>query len=161
MSERLFSPDSDSGKALLEWWRELQNNSGARVELRRCRDFPQVLLVPEFHRLCNRMRPYMNRPSGWEPQLAAVAGLLAHVKQSGSRGLAEQMAEGDSPKVSQLRFRRFLQRERDDLYPAMIRLIHMLGDTANVLDLASVVFFWGEKTRQRLAFTYFPKVANK
>jgi len=165
MSEKLFAPGSGSADALLAWWDDLQKNNGARAELRRCKENAQVLLVPEFHRLCHRMRPFMANPSGWELQLSAVAGLLSHVKERSSQKLAEQMAEkranGDTPRVSQLRFRRLLQRERCDLYPAMIRLIHMLDNRVDLLDLATVVFFWGEKTRQQLAFTYFPKITNK
>jgi len=161
MSEKLFSPGSGSADALLAWWGELQKNNGARAELRRCKETAQILLVPEFHRLCHRMRPFMANPSGWELQLSAVAGLLAHVKERSSEKLAEQMADGDPPRVSQLRFRRLLQRERSELYPPMIRMIHMLDNRVDPLDLAAVVFFWGEKTRQQLAFSYFPKVTNK
>jgi len=69
--------------------------------------------------------------------------------------LAYQMAV-NPPKVSELRFRRLLQRERDDLYGAMIRILQKLDQTANLPDLFNSVFYWGDPVRKRWAFEYFP-----
>jgi CRISPR system Cascade subunit CasB len=66
------------------------------------------------------------------------------------------MAEGDKPKVSGLRFRRLLSIENhDELYQAMIRIIRLLDNNANIYDLAKKVYWWNEKTKKRLAYDYY------
>jgi len=161
-----FNPDAPAGQILGKFWQSLEDNKGDRAELRRCKNPEEVILVPAFHRLCNRIRPLMkNEQQGWEMRLAAIAGLLAHIGQLDvrRRTLAEQMAasKGDSPVVSELRFRRLLQRDRRDLYAALIRVLGLLDKTANPYDLAKSVYYWGDSERKRWAFAYFPHVPEK
>lgn len=156
-----FKPDAPLGEKLTEFWQELEEDKGARAQLRRCKTPEEVVMVPAFHRLCRHLRPLMKHErEGWEMRIAAIAGLLAHVRKLDSRKtLAEQMAEkrpgGDSPIVSELRFRRLLQRDRQDLFTALIRVLGLLDKRANPFDLARAVYYWGDKERKRWAFAYF------
>ncbi|MES9993562.1 MAG: type I-E CRISPR-associated protein Cse2/CasB [Candidatus Thiodiazotropha sp.] len=159
-----FNPDSPVGEILHSFWEGLETNKGDRAELRRCKQPEEVVLLPAFHRLCTRLKPLMKgEGQGWEVRIAAIAGLLAHVREVYPKmPLAEQMAgyKGDSP-VSELRFRRLLQRNRRDLYSAMIRVIRLLGEKANIHDMAESVYYWGDSQRRRWAFEYFPRVPEK
>lgn len=143
--------DSPATEALIRWWQGLDGNKGVRAELRRCDGPDQVIFHPAFQRLCRRLGP---SPQDLVP-LAAVVGLLSHVRQPSNQSLARQMA-GNPPVVSELRFRRLLQRDRTDLYGAMIRVLRMLDHTANLPDLISSVFYWGDGIRKKWAFDYFP-----
>ncbi len=169
-----FSPEFPLGDGLTEWWLSLKDNSASRAELRRCNSIVEVVMTPAFQHLCQRFKHYFQNDQYWQDRLAAIVGLISHLKhdQTGSvlaRGeqrvekLAEQMAEGsgDRPVVSELRFRRLLQRERDDLYTPMIRILRMLKGGANLYGLSESVFFWGDGIKKRWAYAYFPKVPAK
>lgn len=156
-----FKHDAPLGQILTEFWQGLEEDKGSRAQLRRCKTPDEVVMVSAFHRLCRRVRPLMkDEREGWEMRIAAIAGLLAHVRKLDSRkALAEKMAEkrpgSDSPTVSELRFRRLLQRERGELFGALIRVLGLLDKTANPFDLAQSVYYWGDKERKRWAFAYF------
>jgi len=151
----LFKKDAPATGILTRWWQNLENNKGTRAELRRCDSPEKVMFHPAFPHLCQQLEPWLGEEWNWELRLAAVVGLLSHVRKTTGQRLAYQMA-GNPPKVSELRFRRLLQRERDDLYGAMIRILQMLDQTANLPDLFNSVFYWGDPVRKRWAFEYFP-----
>lgn len=156
-----FSTDTPEGKHLQAWWESLNDTPSEKALLRRASSVNDVAMSRAFHQLCNKMRPFMNKEYGsWEDQMAAVAGLISHVRHTTEKSLAEQMA-GDPPTVSELRFRRLLQRDRDDLYVSMIRILKMLEQKANIFDLANSVFYWGSKVKKRWAYVYFPKTPSK
>jgi len=152
-----FQPDSEAGKIIHEWWQSLGNNTGERAMLRRAKSVDKVAMSRSFHQLCRRLQPFLQSEYHWEERLAAVAGLVSHVDVDGyvNQPIAEQMA-GDPPEVSELRFRRILQRDRGDLYKAMIRVLRMLDNRANIHDLANSVFDWGDPVKKRWAYRYFP-----
>lgn len=172
MNEK-FSPDSPLGKALAEWWLKLKDDTAGRAELRRCNSVAEVVMTPTFQHLCQRVKPCFANEDNWQDRLAAIAGLISHLKHEQARvlaggemrveKLAEQMAQsaGDRPVVSELRFRRLLQRERADLYAPMIRILRMLKGDANLYGLAESVYYWGDKTKKRWAYAYFPRVMAK
>lgn len=173
MSEK-FSPDFLLGKELAEWWLKLKDDTASRAELRRCDSIAEVVMTPVFQRLCQRLKHHFKNDNDWQDRLAAIVGLASHLKYdqvssvlaSGNKRvekLVEQMAQatGDRPVVSELRFRRLLQRERNDLYAPMIRILRMLKGQANLYGLAESVFFWGEGIKKRWAYAYFPKVPAK
>ncbi len=151
-----FSRDSSLGKHLASWWNDLGDRPGERAELRRAATVAEVVMTPAFQRECARFTGHFKGENGWEERLAAIIGLLAHVREQTSQDLAEQMA-GKPPVVSELRFRRLLQRNRGDLYAAMIRVIRMLKYRANIFDLAKSVYYWGDGIKKEWAFAYFPK----
>ncbi|MES9861948.1 MAG: type I-E CRISPR-associated protein Cse2/CasB [Candidatus Thiodiazotropha sp. LLP2] len=160
-----FSPDSPVGEILSSFWKGLENDKGNRAELRRCKQPEDVVMISGFHQLCARLKPFMkNEGAGWEMRIASIAGLLAHVRVLyPQKSLAMHMAEfkGDSPVMSELRFRRLLQRDRFDMYGALIRVIRLLDKKANIHDLAKSVYYWGDSERKRWAFEYFPRVPEK
>ena len=151
-----FSGDSSLGKHLFSWWNGLAERPGERAELRRAATVAEVVMTPAFQRICASFSGHFKGETGWEDRFAAIIGLLAHVRETSSQNLAEQMA-GKPPVVSELRFRRLLQRERGDLYVAMIRVIRMLKYRVNVFDLAKSVYYWGDSVKKEWAYTYFPK----
>ena len=150
-----FKKDAPATGILTRWWQGLENDKGTRAELRRCDSPEKVMFHPAFPRLCRQLEPLLREEWNWQLRLAAVVGLLSHVRQTTGQNLAYQMA-GNPPQVSELRFRRLLQRDREDLYGAMIRVLQMLDHTANLPDLMSSVFYWGDFVRKHWAFDYFP-----
>ena len=162
-----FKSDRAAGEILAAWWEALQQDSGGRARLRRCKSPDEVMLEPAFHRLVNRIQQLAGK-SGEELsdsdlyRLAAIAGLLAHVTGKDNKPLAERMADskGGRPLFSSLRFRRLLKEPLHELYPAMIRVIRQLDKKANLYDLANSVFYWGDAVRKRWALAYFPKVVD-
>jgi CRISPR system Cascade subunit CasB len=159
-----FDANQPLGAALQDWWEDLQQRPGDRAELCRAQTLTDVLLLPAFQRACLRFRPFFQYEQHWEPRLALVLGLVAHVRRTSDQKLAREMASPTSqepPVLSELRFRRLLQRERPDLLLAMIRVLRMLGHRANLHDLANSVYFWGDAVKRRWAFDYFPNVPEK
>lgn len=156
-----FDADKPLGEALQKWWSDLQERNADRAELRRARTVADVILLPAFQRAYPRFKPFFKNEENWEPRLAAILGLLSHVRKTTHEKMALQMAGKPKPVVSELRFRRLLQRDRNDVYFAMIRVLRMLGNTANLYDLANSVFYWGDKVKQDWAFTYFPNTLDR
>lgn len=166
-----FDPNSALGKALAELWQGLKDDPGTRAELRRCDDVAEVMMTPVFNRFCCRVKGlFEGSQNGWEARLAMVVGLLSHLKHehastvlNANKGLEKSfaalfvipMTEGDRPRVSELRFRRLLQRDASDIYPAMIRMLRMLNGNANLYGLAESVYYWGEKVKKDWAFSYW------
>lgn len=144
-------------QALFSWWKELENNKGDRAELRRCRSATDVAFTQAFYRF---LRAIDRKDRSNIDQLALIAGVLAHVeKNDPSNRIAEQMAtqkSGSNARVSGLRFRRLLKiDDREELYQALVRLIHLLNGTANIFSLAESAFYWSERTRKDWAYDYY------
>jgi len=170
-----FTPESEIGKALADFWLALKDNGAARAELKRCTSVQQVMLTPAFTRLLRKLQGFSSEQKLNEYQLAAIVGLVSHLKfdfestvleksRDPMEKLMSQMAElvsSDRPLVSELRFRRLIQCDRDDLYPAMIRIIRLMKGKANLFGLAQSVYFWGDAIKKRWAYAYFPRVPEK
>lgn len=161
-----FDANKPLGEALQQWWEELQNHNADRAELRRAKTVGDVILLPAFQRACLRLKPFFQHEENWEYRLAAILGLLAHIRQTSDKKLAHDMAspnikKKEPPVVSELRFRRLIQRDRADLYISMIRVLRMLGNKANLHDLAYSVYFWGDGVKRHWAFDYFPNTPDK
>ena len=155
-----FDADKPLGKLLQKYWEDLQQNRGDRAELRRAKSVNDIILMPVFQHTCLRFKPFFEDEENWEIRLAAVLGLLAHVRTTTNRELALQMT-GSPPVVSELRFCRLLQKDRRELFIAMIRVLRMLGNKANLHDLANSVYYWGNRAKREWAFAYFPNTPNK
>lgn len=170
-----FRHDAALGELLAEWWRDLANHKGARAELRRCASADAAEMTAAYQRLYySKLRPLLGGEEGaWNSRMAAIVGLASHLKHGDNVNagvlkasnkpvelFAGQMAEPMSAEralVSELRFRRLLQHEREQLYPAMIRVIRMLNGQANLFGLAESVFYWGEAVKKRWAYAYYAK----
>lgn len=155
-----FDTDKPLGEALQVWWNELQKRTGERAELRRAKNVTDVILLPAFQQACLRFKPFFHHEEHWQVRLAMILGLLAHVRKPTNQKLALQMAGKPKPEISELRFRRLIQRNRDELYLAMIRIIRQLGNQTNLHDLANSVYYWGDKVKQEWAYEYFPNTPD-
>ena len=154
MTDDTLAVDVPLTKLLRAWWQELQNDTGARAELRRCDRPETVMLHPAYARLHARFSARLRDKWHWEYRLACVVGLLSHVREHRDGRLAKQMG-GNPPLVSELRFRRLLQCDPDELYIRMIRVLRMLENKAALEDLIDSVFYWNDRTRKRWALDYF------
>ncbi|MBW2598871.1 MAG: type I-E CRISPR-associated protein Cse2/CasB [Deltaproteobacteria bacterium] len=159
-----FLQDSPESKALLGWWRGLENNRGDRAALRRCRKLTEVVFVPSYHHLRQELLRlgYVVNSEG----LAIVVGLAARIKENSNQyTIANQMAlhvANGSARVSGLRFRRLLKiQDRDKLYPAMIRIVALLNSSLNLVNLASSVYWWNDLTRKNWAFDYYTNAPSE
>jgi CRISPR system Cascade subunit CasB len=143
---------------VFQWWRGLADRSGDRAALRRAGTPAEVVFLPAYHDLRQRLSG-----TGWQSwrALASMAGVLAHVREDDARRrFPEQLAapgrSGGGALLSGLRFRRLIQHtDRDELFLPLIRVIRLLGGTANVRDLAKSIQYWGERTRREWAFAYY------
>lgn len=159
MSEKFsFHPEAALGHLLLRWWQGLENDKGARAELRRAHDLTAVALTAAYQQF---YRQALN--AGWpedaapwqNERLAAIVGLLAHVKSNDGRKLAEIMSEGERPAFSVLRFRRLLEAPTlDDVFLSLRRALPIIGHQANVHQIANDLLHWGDKTKKEWAYAY-------
>lgn len=155
-----FDKESPEYGVLLEWWKGLDVDRGSRAALRRCSTVAEVAFVQSFHVL---NRSLMRHGHVDSDSLAVVAALAAHVKVHDARtSLAEQMAApkttGGSSAVSDLRFRRLLRiQDREGLFPALLRVIGLLGGAMNLQSLAESVYGWNDYIRKKWAFDYYSK----
>jgi CRISPR system Cascade subunit CasB len=149
---------------LKRWHHWLDDNRGDRARLRRAEGPEDILLSGAFFNFLNRM------PESWRKKpiltCAAVAGLLAHVKedrQSLSTGFqpkdekkakkmasfAEQLATPAKSKkspMSELRFQQLLKsRTTDDFYRRVLRAIRLLDGKVNIPSLANDIIHWHQE----------------
>lgn len=158
------NPISFGSHAALEevfgWWAGFEHHRGERAELRRCQTLEEVLLTEAYHKLRMKLAGAGFTPAS-EDQLAAVAGVLAHVDEHAPEQsrIAAQMGGGSSDQeapVSGKRFRRLLRRDRrEDLYLPLVRIIRLLGRRVHVSALAQDVYYWGRDVRRRWARHYY------
>lgn len=157
-----FNKETAIGKMLFEWWERLDDDRASRAILRRASTITAVSLSPPYQRLYRRLRG-----AGWADEtrayhndrLAAVVGLLAHVKQDDERSLAKGMSRhdegGDRPCVSELRFRRLLESpDLDALFIGLRRVLPLMNHGINVLGLANDLVHWGDDVKKRWAYSY-------
>ena len=159
-AKRTSFADEHVQQALRAWWTGLDDRRGERAHLRRCRSTEETLIQEGTERL-RRALAKSGFPLRGE-QVGPVAGLLAHAKvdlpeaSSLGRRMAEPVAEGGRPVVSELRFRRLLRlTEREDLYPQMIRVLRQLDGRVSIVALARDVYYWNERTRHAWAKDYY------
>lgn len=157
-----FQKNPRLAAALLDWWRGLDNDRAARAELRRAHDITAVSLTPAYQRAYRRLQS-----AGWDVEgtsplndrLAAVIGLLAHVKSDGEKSPPEAMSKdsegGDRPPVSPLRFQRLLEApDLDALFSGLRRALPLVNHQINITALANDVVFWGDKVKKNWAYAY-------
>ena len=157
-----FKRETAIGKALFDWWEGLEDDRASRAILRRASTITAVSLTPPYQRLYRRLRhvgwaveakPYQN------DRLAAVVGLLAHVRQNDGRAIAKSMSQhdagGDRPCVSELRFRRLLESsDLDALFIGLRRVLPLMNHGVNVLALANDLVYWGDAVKKSWAYEY-------
>ena len=164
------NPDHQSYLVLMTWWEQLKHDKGERAGLRRADSITKVMLTPVYMRLLRMLRndyPTISNHNLPLSKIAAIAGLTARVKESASDGLAKQMgtpkAGSTTPAFSELRLRRILACDDiEELYTLLRRALALLGDQANLVDLAATVWNWAPlddnrpyDPRRRLAYDYY------
>ena len=154
-----FEEDSYVGETLLEWWQKLEDRRGDRADLRRAASVTDVAKLPAYQRLYARLDPVRECTPHEQDRLAAVVGLLAHLKVASEQSLPQAMSErpqdSDRNPVSELRFRRLLDSpDIDALFTGLRRVLPLIEHKADLLKLAGDVFYWGDKVKKRWAYDY-------
>jgi CRISPR system Cascade subunit CasB len=169
-------PDDSSFALLIDWWRQLEHDKGERAALRRAATLTEVMLSPAYMRLLWTLRSN-DYPIGDHNQplsrIAAIAGLAARIKAQTDSELAQRMGTpkpgGKTPAFSELRLRRILAcNDIEELYTLLRRALALLGDQANLADLAATVWNWAAiddkrpyDPRRRLAYDYYAAAPMK
>lgn len=182
-----FQPGQPLGDNLEKWWVALDSrasegkisNRGERAELKRCHRLTDVIISSAYQRKFRSFEKHLAGDDDSPKRLAAVMGILSHVKPDPDDGgfcelpeIPAQMAKPkrkDMPFVSEQRFKRLLRIEEiDELYPVMIRVVRMLaGDkkeksgTVNIFSLAYSIYYWDEDMRIFWAYTYYGMLDKK
>ena len=167
---RLFEEGHPASIALLECWESLLSNKGDRAELRRCKNLEDIQSTSAYQRsywtLVDKFKLAQNKVSN--EQMAIVIALAAYIDDN--KAVYEdadtqktdyfgyQISRGEKPKLSELRFRRLLKiHDREKLFRFLIQVIRLLEKKVNVLDLLAMAYFWGDKTKTKLAYKYYEK----
>lgn len=153
-----FRAEKAWGELLLNWWRQLPDDTGGRAALRRAPDLTAVVLQPAFQRLHRRLLS-AGFPAGQGPgdRLAAAAGLLAHVREADDLSLPKALSQrdGDKARVSELRFKRLLESaDVDALFAGLRRTLPLIGHRCSPIALTHDVVNWGDRIRKDWAYAY-------
>lgn len=161
-----------AGKVALEWWSRLTDkksgDAGARARLRRSRSTGDAFGERAALALARRLQSVKPKPS---PDRALdLARVLVHVREHVSitpmRAVGwktfpydrtEAEGGGERPVLSETRFRRLMKAEHDndELVVAFVRLVRLLDGNCNVARLAEDFLYWGDRSRERMAFEYY------
>lgn len=162
------------------WWTAYcgpNRDAANRARLRRSRTPLEALLVPATLELARWLGVRAEREdSAWRTAAVAdLARVLSHIRQD-TPGQApmraagwksfpgdrkESEAGGDRPRLAEARFRRLLQSDGgDELVTSFTRLIALLGDAADVGQIARDFLDWshparGDAVRRRWAVDYY------
>ena len=161
MQEKIsWTAEGHFGKVLYRWWQGLEEQRASRAMLRRCSTLDEVSLTPAYQRFYRYMLA-CNWPADaelWQnDKLAAIAGLLAHVKTDDAQRLSLKMSElsGDKPLVSELRFRDLLKIDTtDDLFISLRRALPLIGYQVSIHQMASDIYWWNDDTKKQWAYSY-------
>lgn len=153
---RTFGKDDPAIGALLGWWRGLENDRGARADLRRCGDLMQVMQSEAFHSARLRLiAAGMPEAESKSARVATIVALAAHVKSITDEALPVTFSAGEKPPVSPLRFRQILDAVDDDeLFTRLRRVMPLIEGRANLPALAASVWYWGDSVRKRWVYDY-------
>jgi CRISPR system Cascade subunit CasB len=153
-----FRHDQAWGELLLDWWRELAQDTGGRASLRRAPDLTAVVVQPAFQRLHRRLLAAGWPEGTWQgDRLAAAAGLLAHVREADGLRLPKAMSvpKGDKACVSDLRFKRLLESpDVESLFVGLRRALPLIQHRCDPVQLAHDVVNWGDRIRKDWAYAY-------
>jgi CRISPR system Cascade subunit CasB len=145
---------------LVNWWEKLEKDRASRAVLRRCATLDAVTLSDAYQRFYRYMLAcgWSENSSEWQrDKLAAIAGLVAHIKIDDAKRLPIKMSEstGDRPLVSEIRFRDLLKVETtDDLFTSLRRILPLIGHQASIEQLAHDVYRWNNDIKKQWAYSY-------
>jgi CRISPR system Cascade subunit CasB len=161
---KLFEKDSPSGEVILNWWIELNRNTGNKANLRRCNTPSETVYLPVSHSLISKLKECKDIQFNLSSdRICAIAGILAHVKEDNSMSFAKQLSQKKSGSeqalVSDIRFRRILKysniSEEELFFQKIIRVIHHVDRRVNIYDLLYSLYFWGDKVKKQWAYDYY------
>ncbi|MDZ4791844.1 MAG: type I-E CRISPR-associated protein Cse2/CasB [Hyphomicrobiales bacterium] len=159
-----------------DWWKDLQpsekgddrysrGDRAALAKLRRCSTWVEAAAEAQTLVLFGALRkghPYELL------RVAVLASVLAHVRTDDTStkniadGIGKHACDKDATAVlSEFRLRRLLTTKGDDdILIAFRRLVALMGNTANIADLATNILYWdhpetGDSTRVKFAFHYW------
>jgi len=149
----------DPGETAHKWWKELQDDSGARARLRRASTPVEALAEKCTIGLAKRLGASPAK-SAQLARIGALAAVLAHVRDGdASTPMARQLgpdSKGENAAMSVLRFQRLMAAENpQDLMRQMRNAVKLLKDKANIEDLAHAIFYWNDRTRIRWTYDYW------
>lgn len=161
MSSKL-TKDTPIGKALIDWWTQLENDKGGRAELRRASSVFEALMCPAFQRLQRRLVAISPEAFGKPYQLdrlAMACALMAHVKETSEHSLPKAMSHrlngAERNPVSELRFKRLLESPDDEaLFTGLRRVLPLIDRKVDLLSLTSAVLYWGNTVKRTWAYEY-------
>ena len=139
-----------SREELLDWWRLLDDVSGAKAQLRRCSTPVEAALHPQTYRVRQIL--------GWaSPEAAStIVGVLSHIKAgeddpaSLGHKLARPQEPGGPAPFSETRFRQLLKsRDWPEFYRNLRRAIQVLRGQVNPLVVADVILAWDKERRSQ------------
>lgn len=141
------------------WFKRLQNDRGARAELRHANSDMERALVPMVYDLHRAFGPRAGK--GYNTRLGEIAYLLAHLRESddlpGTPFAQAAAGSGtDKQPLSPLRFRRVLQKDGEELIQALRRALPLCG-AMDIAALANDLFYWGDKIRRKWAEQYYAR----
>lgn len=144
------------------------SRKGELAILRRCKTIEEIFFTPQYQNLYRQVAA-----AGWHNKiaLAALAGVLAHVKKpekplkekTVAAHFATPSKEGEEqPRVSESRFMRLVKiKTYPELYGALIRLVHLAGDSVPTPDLIKSIYWWDDQKRRDWTFNYYNALPDK
>lgn len=158
------------GEEAFGWWSALQpppvgpgpGDRGVLARLRRCTTVNEALAVRSAHHLLLRCEATRYNTDA----VLTVAIILSHVRHDDpnltvAKRLALGFVKGERREfLSELRFYRLLAAtDPDDVVSQFRRLVALMGQTANVSDLAATLYDWmherrGERRRRTWQLDY-------
>lgn len=133
-------------KPVLAWFTGL--GTGDRAELRRAHTPLELAVSSGFHSL-RRLMPEID-----PLRLGQIARVLAFVSNHDSKSLGKALR----PVMSEARLRRLVESDREPLPSQLIGAVRLLRGSANVIELAETIYWWGERRARQLAYDYFGSI---
>ena len=142
--------NEENRQSLLDWWRSLERNTGARAQLRRAAIPEEVALHPQMHQI-RRLVKWASIEAA-----ATIAGILSHIRSGENdpapfgQKLAKAKKKGGSAPFSETRFRQLLKsRNWNELYRNLRRAIQVLDRNVNPLIVTDLILCWDREFHKR------------
>lgn len=148
--------------------------AGERAELRRCAAPADVAFCAAFSALVRAVAPEPNKRAQLLENRFELAGLCrvalvgaqictADLKKLFAHQAAQCREKTNRPRVSADRWTTFVrQPDPDEALVLLLRILPLVGDAANLIDIANAVANWDDHIRRNLALAYFnPPAENQ
>jgi hypothetical protein len=87
-----------------------------------------------------------------ETDLVALAHLAALVREEAELPIGKAMKNAN---INERHVRRLLASTRDDINDQLEKIIRLLKRKANIADVVTTSYYWGEKRRRQVAMDFF------